>query len=196
MGKPVVFIRLSGCNLIAFGKGCKFCDSLYAEKGDEISVDEIITKVKSYDCKNIVITGGEPLYQIDELTILVEKLDDMGYYLDIETNGTIFDHNVLWYFYNINCSPKKQMVDIDILRKMKKLNTNFKFVYESKTNRWWEGIIEDAGINKKDVYIMPEGKTREEQIKRTPEVIEYCKEKGYNFTPRLHVLVWDIKIGV
>ncbi len=40
---------------------------------------------------------------------------------------------------------------------------------------------------------MPEGRTKKEQLKRMNEVIEYCKEKGYNFSPRLHILVWDKK---
>jgi 7-carboxy-7-deazaguanine synthase len=43
---------------------------------------------------------------------------------------------------------------------------------------------------------MPEGSTREEQISKMPEVIEYCLENKFHFSPRLHILAYDTKRGV
>jgi len=57
---PAWFIRFSGCNL-----ACNYCDSKYAKDGKEMSIKEIIDQVNQNDCKNVVLTGGEPLLQSD-----------------------------------------------------------------------------------------------------------------------------------
>lgn len=194
-GKPVVFIRFSGCNLIKESKACKFCDSLWAEEGKEMTLDEVMSEVQKYKCKNIVITGGEPLYHIEDFKNLANSLIEKYYNIDVETNGTIFD-DILWKLDNINCSSKKQVLNLDVLKRIGEYNGRFKFVYENKDDLWWEEIIKKLNIDKNNIWIMPEGKTREEQIQKSEEVIEYCKEKGFNFTPRLHTLVWDNKKGV
>ncbi len=83
-GTPFVFVRTSGCNL-----RCKWCDTTYAyDKGEEYTVDEIIRILDKYDCRRIVITGGEPLLQKDTF-ILAECLINNGYTVLVETNGSI-----------------------------------------------------------------------------------------------------------
>ncbi|MEM1582972.1 MAG: 7-carboxy-7-deazaguanine synthase QueE, partial [Candidatus Bathyarchaeia archaeon] len=70
IGRPEVFVRLSGCNL-----RCSWCDTKYALKnGKEMSIEEIIQEIGKYPCKNISITGGEPLLQRKELLELVKRL--------------------------------------------------------------------------------------------------------------------------
>ena len=57
-GYLCTFIRKFGCNL-----NCSYCDSRYACEGNEyteMSVEEIITKVKEYGNPFVTITGGEP----------------------------------------------------------------------------------------------------------------------------------------
>ena len=195
VGKPVIFIRFSGCNLIKNGKGCKFCDSLYAENGEEMSLNQIIKEIKKYPCKNIVITGGEPLSHKKELRELVEELRFLEYRIDVETNGTIFDL-VFLNVNHINCSPKKQAIDTKVLGLLKSYNTRYKFVYESKNQLWWEPIIYELELEPNRIWIMPEGKTPEEQNIKTIEVIEYCKKMGFNFSPRQHILTYGSRRGV
>lgn len=197
VGMPAIFIRLSGCNLIQDKNGCNFCDSKFAEKGKHLSIKSILKEIAKYNCKNIVITGGESLIQLRGLRLLVSQLNDEGYNLSLETNGTIYDNMIIVYFSKINCSPKKQAIFEEVLmRYATEENARFKFVYESKKDKWWENIIDRVGIPYDRVWIMPEGKTREEQLNKSNEVIEYCKYQGYNFSPRLHTLVWDKKRGV
>lgn len=82
-GLPFVFVRLSGCNL-----RCSYCDTKYSyEEGDELSIDDILTKVSTYPVKNAAITGGEPLLQ-EGCSALINKLIERGYNLLIETNGS------------------------------------------------------------------------------------------------------------
>ena len=81
-GAPAVFIRLTGCNL-----RCGYCDTAYAfNEGSEMSESEIIDAVKQYKCKNVTVTGGEPLLQGREL---IKKLCRLGYNVNVETNGSL-----------------------------------------------------------------------------------------------------------
>lgn len=86
VGLPSTFIRLFGCNL-----RCSYCDSLYSVDGQdytEMSVDDIMEKVGKIGCKNITLTGGEPLIHkdVDDLLIRLALCD---YKVNVETNGTI-----------------------------------------------------------------------------------------------------------
>lgn len=84
MGAPTVFIRTSGCPL-----RCKWCDTLYAfSEGEEMSIDEILTKVGSYGESRVCVTGGEPLEQKDIFTLL-ERLLEQGYFVSLETSGAL-----------------------------------------------------------------------------------------------------------
>lgn len=84
-GVPATFLRLSGCNL-----NCEFCDTDF-DDCKEISVElvkeSILQHMKNHNAQLLVITGGEPLLQYDELKELVESLDCK---IQIETNGSIF----------------------------------------------------------------------------------------------------------
>jgi 7-carboxy-7-deazaguanine synthase len=84
-GRPALFIRLAGCNL-----HCRWCDTNSVhEPGEELSIEDIIRKIGNFSCKEICITGGEPLLQAEELVELLKTLSSLGYSIEIETNGTI-----------------------------------------------------------------------------------------------------------
>ncbi len=85
-GELAVFIRFANCNL-----RCSYCDTTYSFNNpifDEESIDEIIEWVNEQKVKNITLTGGEPLIQKD-IEILIEKLANLDYRIEIETNGSI-----------------------------------------------------------------------------------------------------------
>jgi 7-carboxy-7-deazaguanine synthase len=83
-GLPCTFVRLSGCNL-----RCTYCDTNYAlYDGEELSDDEIISKIEEYGVKLVEFTGGEPLLQADTPP-LIHTLLERGYTVLIETNGSI-----------------------------------------------------------------------------------------------------------
>lgn len=84
VGLPTVFVRLSGCPL-----RCTYCDTAYAFKGGEqMTGEEILSKVKKYNTRYVCVTGGEPLAQKDAL-FLLEDLCDAGYKVSLETSGAI-----------------------------------------------------------------------------------------------------------
>ena len=45
--------------------------------------------------------------------------------------------------------------------------------------------------NKKKIWIMPPGDTRDELIRVYPMVIRWCTDNGYNFTGREHIIAFD-----
>lgn len=98
VGMPAIFIRLGGCNL-----ACTFCDTDF-EDFTMLKVDEIVTQVKELadNIKLVVITGGEPFRQPIEL--LCDKLIQLGFMLQIETNGTLYRN--ISEKVHIVCSPK------------------------------------------------------------------------------------------
>ena len=55
-----------------------------------MTVDDVLNTIKTFGPKLVVITGGEPLTQdFNSLISLVEVLNDCGFQVSIETNGTI-----------------------------------------------------------------------------------------------------------
>lgn len=188
MGQPAVFVRLSGCNL-----KCDFCDSRYADTGIIMSVFDVEKEIKSYGCEKVIITGGEPLLQTEEVKKLFYLLVD-SHIISLETNGTIYTDLP---FRLISVSPKRQHLNMPILgHYAKQNNIIFKFVKEEGIVNWWEPLIAKLQIPAKKVWIMPEGKTRKKQLQKMEDVWEYCSDRGFNFSPRLHVLTYDDKRGV
>jgi len=83
-GNPCVFVRLTGCPL-----RCKWCDTEYAfYGGTEVPLEEVLAKVRAYQCPLVEVTGGEPLHQ-PEAFGLIERLCAEGYTVLIETSGAI-----------------------------------------------------------------------------------------------------------
>lgn len=90
-GAPTIFIRLFGCNL-----ACSYCDSVYACRATDgedsyvpMTVESILTAVAEYEpCRCITLTGGEPLIH-KSAADLVKQLRLRGYWVNIETNGSI-----------------------------------------------------------------------------------------------------------
>src|SRR3989338_5520993 len=83
-GFPCIFVRTSGCNL-----RCTYCDTKFAyEEGSEMTVNEIIERIKQYNCRMLEITGGEPLLQ-EDVYKLIERALKKKYKVLLETNGSL-----------------------------------------------------------------------------------------------------------
>ena len=83
-GVPCVLVRLTGCNL-----DCAWCDTRHARtEGQEMSIDDIFTRVSRLDCPLVELTGGEPLDQPAAVKLL-EAFCDAGFETLLETNGSL-----------------------------------------------------------------------------------------------------------
>ena len=75
----------------------------------------------------------------------------------------------------------------------------FKFSIDAESiNLGLEDEISNITIHspKTQVYCMPLGGNKTEVEANTEPLIEFCKEKGYTFSDRLHIRIWDQNKGV
>lgn len=101
-GRAAVFCRFSGCNLWSgresdrAGSECTFCDTDFVGTdgpggGKFASAEDLaeacIEARGLHGPGLIVLTGGEPLLQVD--AALIDALHDKGFEIAVETNGTI-----------------------------------------------------------------------------------------------------------
>ena len=111
---PAVVIRHAGCNL-----RCTFCDTKESwdlSSGLELSVKDLMSVLKGSITENhiIVITGGEPFMQLEELREFLEILlsEDLYDRVRIETSASVqIPDFVMGTFPHVklNISPKKNM---------------------------------------------------------------------------------------
>jgi len=212
IGNNIVFLRLAKCNL-----KCSWCDSKYSWKeGRDISIKEVIDYIKATNANGLSITGGEPLLQRETIIQLVNVISERtdfppSFYIEIETNGTINPGAILLYssMVRFNVSPKLEnsgnsfydRYRIEPLTLFSKDEFRYKvilkFVYTDNSGlEEIKQIIKNFGFQKFQVYLMPEGITRSKQLASQQRVVDVALENGWNFSPRLHVLIWNTKKGV
>jgi 7-cyano-7-deazaguanosine (preQ0) biosynthesis protein QueE len=211
IGKPSIFIRLYFCNL-----SCVWCDSKYtwenqdkAKEGIDyflMDIQEILNYISKFDCNRVVITGGEPLLHQEKLKNLLKELKNKGFYIEIETNGTIKPKEEIIKLVDLfNVSPKLSNSKVDyklrirneVLKVFSEINNSiFKFVIcDIKDLDEVDELVKKLNINKEKVYLMPEG-TDEKTIKeRSLWLIDESKKRNYNFTTRLHILMFGNQRG-
>ena len=102
-GSRAVFLRFAGCNLWSGREQdrataqCTFCDTDFVgtdgEGGGKFeTAEKLVDQVEqlwgpSSEMRLVVITGGEPMLQLDET--LVGALHDRGFRVAVESNGTL-----------------------------------------------------------------------------------------------------------
>ena len=140
IGTPATFLRLYGCNL-----NCEWCDTDISTY-EMLSVDDVaeilITQMEFNNINLLVITGGEPTLQMEEIKRLIKELPD-DIKIQLETNGSIFE-----YLPEIEyvISPKEDKEKV-FENYYKYENVFFKFVITSK-----EDIDEVISIKNKYGY--------------------------------------------
>ena len=141
VGKPCVFVRLTGCSL-----RCGYCDTKYSYSGgQEMSLAEVLKSVASYPARLVEVTGGEPLEQ-EEVYPLMDALLDADYTVMLETGGHVGLERV----------PKPVIKIIDIKTpgshegdtfhwdnlKLAEPQDEFKFVITSRPDyEWSRGVL-------------------------------------------------------
>ena len=105
-GRRAVFVRFAGCNLWSGREQdrasaiCRFCDTDFVGVdglggGRFADAGALVAAVEGFwgESRNerfVVLTGGEPMLQVDDA--LVDALHAAGFFIAIESNGTIAAH--------------------------------------------------------------------------------------------------------
>ena len=200
LGMPAVFVRLAGCN-----KRCSFCDSKYSWIDDtEMTIDEVIKEARKYNCRNIVLTGGEPLCQQTELIQFMEQLlcISLFYHFEIETNATLAPQKRLAELTDLfTVSPKFEDFEYaeafsHIEDLAERPQVVFKFVVDKPEDM--EKILAfDTRFNKqkREVFLMPCTINTLDMIVKLKWLIELAKKYNMRVTPRLQILAYGNKRG-
>jgi 7-carboxy-7-deazaguanine synthase len=212
MGVPSAFVRASGCNL-----RCVWCDTPYASwepDGQNVPVGAIVDRVAEFPGRHVVITGGEPMI-MPELPELCDALKARGYHVTIETAATVFSPAKMDL---ASLSPKlsnstpwqreggrfasahdERRLNVDAVQQLIETSADFqmKFVVCQPTDL---DEIRDLlkrlrGWKPSDVQLMPEGVDRVTLEARSAWISEICKQEGFRFCPRLHILLYGNRRG-
>ncbi len=210
-GRPAVFLRLALCNL-----ACVWCDTRYTwdwerfDQGREVttvSVDEAEREIRRYRCRNLVVTGGEPLVQQKSLTPLLECLKARGFWIEIETNGTIVpqkkllaiaDHWSVSPKLENSGNPRPSRENPDAYRLFRDLTSaHFKYVLEKADDlSELRALMHRYEIPSGRIILMPQAQDRDTLLERSRWLVDICKSEGYLFSTRLQVLLWGNRRGV
>ena len=173
-GKDFIFVRFSGCNLWS-GKEknrasaiCSFCDTDFygtdGINGGKYQAKDLIEKIKSLWISadnqiRVVLTGGEPLLQVDKGLISALKTENI--YIAVETNGTLeAPDGIDWI-----CMSPKANTEIK-LRK----GSEVKVVYPQKNLNPDNFNVLDF----KNFYIQPmDSKNYEDNVSQS---VKYCMQ--------------------
>lgn len=168
------------------------------------------------------ITGGEPHIQgkilLQWVTQFKEKFGFAKTWIypqpqlriDFETNGTIMpeeewitEHNATFTVspkMSNNGDPVEKRYKPKVLKYLLSKEACFKFVVNNSEDikELYEKYITDGFINipKNIIWLMPCCGSRKEHELKAPMVAELCKEHGFNFSPRLHLVLWDKALKV
>ncbi len=210
-GTPSVFLRLRACNLL-----CEWpCDTIEVwRRGKSWTFENILHLWEEngwinalHKGSHLVLTGGEPLLQQEELAKFLALLPE-GIFIEVETNATITPIGELdRYIVLYNVSPKTANSGIPKERRYMRDTLDhfarsdkgiFKFVVESPEDV--EEILQDFitpfAINRQRVFLMPQCTDRKGHIEKSGLLADLCKKYQLNFSPRLQLLLWDKATGV
>lgn len=227
-GLTRTFVRLSGCNL-----QCVWCDTAYTWnwQGSEfrherdapqhpwkfdpkaemvaLPIADVAPLMREKISEGVVITGGEPLMQMDAVTALIDALraSDPALLAEIETNGTIAPSAALTERVDLfMVSPKLAHSGNDAAVALKppalaafaaNPRAFFKFVARSVSDLDAVATIAaEHAIPASRIDIMPEGTTSAALRDRERTLKPAALARGYSYSDRLHIHMFGEKRGV
>lgn len=190
IGKPTLFIRTAVCNL-----RCSWCDTKYSwERGEEMSVAEVLEAVAGRPTRNVCLTGGEPLLWPDAPE-LVRALTDKGYQVVVETSGSVPIANLprdggVCVSMDVKCpssgmEERMEFGNLALLRPGDQL----KFVIADEADYAYAKDVLREHAPACEVVLQPEGG------RRMLPLAEWALRDGLSarVLPQLHKLIWPEK---
>ena len=204
-GRASIFIRLAGCPL-----RCRWCDTHYAwdsAAGREMSCEQVLEAIGEYPTRFVVVTGGEPMVH-EGVGELAAAIRGRGYHLTIETAGICFVEGLEADLMSIspklsNSTPEKdelsaERFNMGVLRQlMTAYDYQFKFVIDEPNDLDEVAAVLEKldGIDLYKVWLMPQATQTDDYLEKSRWLVEYCKQAGFSFSPRLQVMLWGSQRG-
>ena len=205
-GQRAGFVRLGRCSL-----DCSWCDTPYswdwkrfdpAVELHELAVPDVAASIRAMDVPMVVVTGGEPLLQQRAIVELLRLLPGLG--VEVETNGIhVPEPELVEHVDRFNVSPKLANAGIersrrykpDVLRTFQATGKAvFKFVVcERPDLDEIDAVVAECGLT--DVWVMPEGTDASALVARARRLADDVVARGWQLTPRLHILLWGDERG-
>lgn len=201
-GRATAFIRLGGCTL-----GCQWCDTKYSWRGGPLWEEQrILDTVAGFPARRVVVTGGEPFEQ--DIASLLQGLGQAGFTIEIETAGfaPLARVQCASLAQQLNVSPKlansgvpyARRIHLPVLRFLRDTGkAYFKFVIDAPQDvTEVDALVTTLSLTPDRVLLMPQGLTAQEILAKSQWLVEECKQRGYGYSPRLHILLWGARRGV
>ena len=208
-GKQAIFLRTAECNL-----KCTWCDTKYTwdwknydfqKEVKEMTIDEVKDAILDLEIKHLVITGGEPLLQQDDLADLLSFLKP-DFYVEVETNCTILPNKMLTDLidqWNVSPKTKNSGNPLELCENNEcyyffanQENCFFKYVVENESDiPEIKKFVTKYNIPENRVQLMTQASTKEEISMKEKSISELAKLHNFSFSPRLHVAMWGSQRG-
>lgn len=143
-GERTIFLRFSGCNM-----RCAYCDTPHTQKvsGKLMKLEDVILHINNISeivgCRNLLITGGEPLLYEDAVSTIVSAL--RNFKVQVETNGSIFPEKIAEKARRCQCDVHSSFMRFVVDIKLEHLDDP---LYLMGLDRWMLHAVTCGG----DVY--------------------------------------------
>lgn len=171
-------------------------------------LEQIYDQIKKYPARHVVLTGGEPMVARN-IHDLAAGLRHAGYHITIETAGTVSPGGIACDLASIspkfgNSTPLEGSIDSSWIKRHEETRHQPQVLLE-----WTQAYShqiklvvtseEDASealsmirlalpkIKHSNIHLMPEGTDPKTLARREEWLINFCKNFGYRYCPRLHI---------
>jgi organic radical activating enzyme len=210
-GVNSLFIRFQLCNLT-----CSWCDTKYSWKKNsgeqEYDIEKLKGLIRDARQHHVIFTGGEPsLYRLDLLADRVRKFH-------VESNGTIIPDRPLKLILPDGSTVERAGMKENIIEQFnwvispklsnsgQQMNSEGMRYWSDKSWAVFKFIIQNVNdldeiekyvnlyhIHINRIFAGIEGSTAESQMK--PELVDAIIQRGFNYSPRLHIMLWGSERG-
>jgi organic radical activating enzyme len=205
-GQLAMVVQLSGCGL-----GCRRCDVPFTwdasrfqlgRQGRRFRIGELVEWVSSSAARLVVITGGEPLEQPAGVLDLATRLAELGYRVEIETNGTIVPSGELVAATHVFVvSPKLSGFAVGTSR-AERISEAALAAFVASGRAVFCVVVLDAEdvaelvalehrLGLYPIWVVPEGTDAVRVLYGMCWLAEHALAHGWNLGTRLHVLLND-----
>ncbi|MDV8008956.1 7-carboxy-7-deazaguanine synthase QueE [Rhodococcus sp. IEGM 1318] len=220
VGRAAHFLRLAGCNL-----SCRWCDTAFSWDPAKVDperpprtlttqaiLEQLEPRVVNPNevapvIRHLVVTGGEPLLQSNMLIELCRQLREFGWFIEIETSGSVSLGALGEVIDQCNVSPKLKHSGVAHRARLRYSVLNefagmesvaFKFVVQKPEDL--DEIDEllaalSRPIHPSQMWVMAEGNASDVILERSRLLVDEVIARGWGLTPRWHTLLWNDEQG-